>query len=60
MTQLEKVIEVIEKHMRVLDRQSRKCTKEGHHQWASVYYGRVMGLCQARDLCLEEAKKKCE
>jgi hypothetical protein len=57
MSQLERVIEAIEKHMRVLDRQARKCSKEGNHQWAAVYMGRVMGLLDARNLCKEEVKK---
>jgi hypothetical protein len=57
MSQLERVIEAIEKHMRVLDRQARKCTKDGNHMWAAVYTGRVMGLLDARNLCKEEVKK---
>lgn len=56
MKELERVIEAIEKHIRVLDRQSRKCTKEGNHMWAAVYKGRVMGLLDARNLCIEEVK----
>lgn len=57
MSQLERVIEAIEKHMRVLDRQARKCSKNGDHQWSSYYMARVMGLLDARNLCIEEVKK---
>ncbi len=57
MSQLERVIEAIEKHMRVLDRQARKCTKDGNHMLAAVYTGRVMGLLDARNLCKEEVRK---
>ena len=57
MKELERVIEAIEKHMRVLDRQARKCSKNGDHQWASFYMGRVMGLLDARNLCKEEVSK---
>jgi len=58
--EIERVIEAIEKHMRVLDRQARRCTKEGNHMWAAVYTGRVMGLLDARSLCKEEEVKKSE
>jgi hypothetical protein len=56
-SQLEQVVEAIEKKMRLLDRQARKCSKNGDHQWASVYTGRVMGLLDARIVALEEIKK---
>jgi hypothetical protein len=57
MNQLERVIEAIEKHMRVLDRQARKCSKNGDHVWSAHYMARVMGLLDARNLCLEEVKR---
>ena len=57
MSQLEKVIEAIEKQMRVLDRQARKCTRSGDHQWAAHYMARVMGLLDARNLCKEEVER---
>jgi hypothetical protein len=55
-SQLEQIVEAIEKKMRLLDRQARKCSKNDH-QWASVYTGRVMGLLDARNIVLEEIKK---
>jgi hypothetical protein len=55
--ELERVIEAIEKHMRVLDRQARKCSKSGDHVWSAHYMARVMGLLDARNLCLEEVRK---
>lgn len=57
MSQLKQIVEAIEKKMRFLDRQSRKCTKERDHQWSAHYMARVMGLLDARNIVLEEIKK---
>jgi hypothetical protein len=57
MSQLEKVIEAIEKQMRLLDRKSRKCSRDGDHQWSAHYMARVMGLLDARNLCKEEVER---
>lgn len=57
MSQLEKVIALIEKQMRLLDRKSRKCSRNGDHQWSAHYIARVMGLLDARNIILDEMKK---
>jgi hypothetical protein len=54
---IEKVIEAIELKMKRFNQQSWKCTREGQHQWATVYTGRVLGLCDARNICKEELEK---
>jgi hypothetical protein len=56
-SQLEQIVEAIEKQMRLLDRQSRKCSKDRDHQWSAHYMARVMGLLDARNIVLEEIKK---
>jgi hypothetical protein len=55
--EFEKVISLIEKQMRLLDRKSRKCSRDGDHQWSAHYMARVMGLLDARNIILDEAKK---
>jgi len=57
MNELERVIEAIDKQIRVLDRRSRKCSKDGDHQWSAHYMAKVMGLLDARNLCKQELEK---
>lgn len=53
----EHVIDAIDKQMRLLDRKSRKCSKNGDHRWAMIYMGQVLGLLAARNIVLEQTEK---